>query len=56
MTIARWPNAPGYAKIGNVAGLSFNYSANTRPDIWDASNEVWMVGFFCWYATLALIS
>ncbi len=51
MTVARWPNAPGYAKIGDVAGLSFKYSANTRPDSWDTSNEVWMVGFFCWYAT-----
>ncbi len=51
MTIARWPNAPGYAKIGDVAGLSFNYSADTRPDSWDESNEVWMVGFFCRYAT-----
>jgi hypothetical protein len=51
MTIARWPNAPDYAKFGDVAGLSFNFSANTRPDVWDASNEVWMVGFFCEYAT-----
>jgi hypothetical protein len=53
MTVARWPNAPDYAKIGDVAGFSFNYSANTRPDGWDASNEVWIVGFFCkdWYSS-----
>ncbi len=50
MTVARWPNAPGYSKIGDVTGLSFNYSANTRPDSWDASNEVWMAGFFYWCA------
>ncbi len=54
MTIARWPNAPDYAKIGDVEGLTFRYSINTRPDGWDASNEVWMVGFFCWYPLFKL--